>query len=253
MRIDDLDTPRNVAGASDAILHCLSRFGLDWDGEVFYESQHMACYQAILTHLQHQKHLYACRCSRKTLANTPIYPGYCRDAGLAADTSTALRLKTLDTQIQFTDGLQGKVSQNLAREQGDFIVRRRDQIIAYQFAVVIDDYQQGITHIVRGTDLLDSTPKQIFLQQLLNYPTPHYLHLPVIVDRQGDKLSKQTLANPVDETNPTATLFLLLQLLRQNPPLSLKKAPLQEQLSWAIAHWQPQALKKIRAIQALIH
>ena len=252
LRIDDLDTPRNVAGATDAILRCLQRFGLQWDGEVYFQSQHLQLYQQKLTHLKQQQWLYACRCSRKELANSTIYPGFCRDADLADNNSTALRLKTQDVNIEFNDGLQGKVSQNLAFGQGDFVIRRRDQIIAYQFAVVIDDNNQHITHVVRGADLLDSTPKQIYLQQLLGYPTPHYLHLPLIIDEHGQKLSKQTLASPIDDSQPAATLFLLLKLLQQNPPKNLQNTSIQTQLNWAIAHWQPLALKKIRAIRPSI-
>jgi glutamyl-Q tRNA(Asp) synthetase len=249
LRIDDLDTPRNVNGASDAILRCLERFGLQWDQTADYQSRHLQAYQQILAELQQQHWLYACRCSRKVLNNQTIYPGNCREAGYPDSAETALRLKTQDMSIEFKDGLQGWVRQNLALEHGDFVVRRRDQIIAYQFAVVIDDYRQEINHVVRGTDLLDSTPKQLYLQQLLHYPQPHYLHLPLIVDLQGCKLSKQTLAAPVDATQPTETLFLLLKLLQQNPPAELQHAYIQDQLNWAVEHWQPQALKTIAVIQ----
>jgi glutamyl-Q tRNA(Asp) synthetase len=187
------------------------------------------------------------------LDNAAIYPGYCREAGFPVDEKSALRLKTDDRQMIFDDALQGVISQNLAKQHGDFIARRKDQIIAYQFAVVVDDFAQQVNHVVRGVDLLDSTPKQLYLQQLLGYPAPSYMHLPVIVDSNGNKLSKQTLAAPVDVINPSTTLFFLLQLLRQTPPSSLGNAPVLEQLQWAIAHWQPQTLKKIRAIQAPIH
>ena len=249
LRIDDLDTPRNIRGASDAILHCLERFGLFWDQSEDYQTRHLQRYQQILAQLQQQHWLYACRCSRKTLNNHTIYPGHCREAGYPDSTETALRLKTQDMPIEFVDGLQGRVRQNLALEHGDFVLRRRDQIIAYQFAVVIDDYRQAVNHVVRGADLLDSTPKQLYLQQLLQYPQPQYLHLPLIVDAQGCKLSKQTLAAPVDATQPTDTLFLLLQLLQQNPPSELQHASIQDQLHWAVENWQPQALKSINVIQ----
>ena len=253
MRIDDLDTPRNVRGAADAILRCLQRFGLHWDGEVYYQSRHQETYQTAFSQLLQQQWLYACRCSRKTLGHAAIYPGHCRDAGFPVDESSAWRLKTQDLQIEFDDTLQGFLSQNLSSEHGDFIVRRKDNIIAYQFAVVIDDYRQQVNHVVRGVDLLDSTPKQLYLQQLLGYPPPCYMHLPLIVDNQGNKLSKQTLAAPVDDARPASTLFFLLQLLQQNPPPALHDAPIALQLDWAVAHWQPQALKKIRAIQPPIH
>ena len=249
LRIDDLDTPRNISGVSETILRCLERFGLQWDAEPDYQSRHLNDYRQILQDLHRQHRLYACRCSRKDLNNHLIYPGYCHEAGYADTTETALRLKTPDMTIEFQDALQGNIRQNLAMEQGDFVVRRRDQIIAYQFAVVIDDYRQGINHVVRGADLLDSTPKQLYLQHLLHYPHPKYLHLPLIVDALGCKLSKQTLAAPVDETKPTETMFLLLGLLKQNPPSELQRDTLKNQLDWAVENWQPQALKSFTEIQ----
>ncbi|MGY6274942.1 tRNA glutamyl-Q(34) synthetase GluQRS [Methylomonas sp. MgM2] len=253
LRIDDLDTPRNAAGAIDAILHCLERFGLHWDGEIYYQSRYLSKYQAILKHLQEQHWLYACRCSRKILRHTAVYPGVCRYAGFSFDEPSAWRLKVQDISIEFDDALQGKVNHHLSREHGDFIIRRKDNIIAYQFAVVIDDYLQKITHVVRGIDLLDSTPKQIYQQRLLAYPHPRYMHLPLIVDDQGHKLSKQNLATPVDDSQPEPTLFLLLNMLQQNPPSSLRNAPVATQLEWAITHWEPLALKKISAIHPPIH
>ncbi len=249
LRIDDLDTPRNIKGADEAILRCLECFGLQWDKSVDYQSRHLQNYQQILAELRRREWLYACRCSRKTLYKQRIYPGFCREAGYPDNASTALRLKTPNAWIEFDDALQGRVSQNPALEQGDFIVRRKDRIIAYQFAVVVDDQRQAITHVVRGADLLESTPKQLHLQQLLGYPPPHYMHLPLIVDRQGNKLGKQTLAAPIDNKHPASTLFLLLKLLQQNPPPELHQASIQEQLNWAIVHWQPQALKKVSMIQ----
>ena len=253
LRIDDLDTPRNVDGAADAILHCLHDFGLDWDSEIDFQSRHVDEYTDQLHALFKAGNLYACRCSRKDLIGHALYPGYCRDAAYADDNRSALRVRTDMRRIAFHDGLQGHIDQNLSMEHGDFVVRRRDGIVAYQFAVVLDDRRQAVNHVVRGTDLLDSTPKQIYLQQLLDYPAPAYLHLPVIVDSKGQKLSKQTLAAPVDNRNSEQTLWQLLELLRQNPPAELQGAPVAEQLRWAVTHWQPQALKKIRAIESPIH
>lgn len=248
MRIDDLDTPRNADGASSAILHCLERFGLHWDGEVYYQSQQTDIYAGILAQLDQQAMLYGCRCSRKKLSGTAIYPGFCRNADLPLNDATAWRLKARNLQIEFDDALQGKISQNLAEQHGDFIVRRKDHIVAYQLAVVVDDERQGINHIVRGIDLLDSTPKQIYIQQRLGYSKPHYLHLPLIVDEDGNKLSKQTLAEPVDDNHPPNTLFLCLQLLQQNPPPSLRQASINQQLVWAVAHWQPHSLCNIQTL-----
>jgi glutamyl-Q tRNA(Asp) synthetase len=161
----------------------------------------------------------------------------------------ALRLKTDDRLITFYDELQGDIAHNLARQHGDFIVKRKDQIIAYQFAVVIDDAEQGVNHVVRGFDLLDSTPKQIYLQQRLGLRTPNYLHVPIIVDEHGYKLSKQTRATAVDLTAPAKVVFELLQLLKQAPPAALQHAPLTELLAWAIAHWQPLLLKNTQLIR----
>ncbi|MCQ8103996.1 tRNA glutamyl-Q(34) synthetase GluQRS [Methylomonas sp. SURF-2] len=247
LRIDDLDTPRNAPGAADAILKCLDRFQLHWDGSVYFQSNQLESYALAFERLS-QQHIYACRCSRKDLNGMPVYPGSCRKAGFPLDTSSAWRLRVTDRDIGFQDALQGWVSENPARAHGDFIVRRRDGIVAYQFAVVIDDNRQGVNRVVRGLDLLDSTTRQRYLQTLLEYPQPDYMHLPLIVDRHGNKLSKQTLAEPVDDTRPAVTLFLLLQLLRQNPPSSLREAPATEILAWGIEHWQPQTLKKMHSI-----
>lgn len=249
LRIDDLDTPRNMPRASDLIRRCLENFELYWDGEVYYQSQHIPSYLDALDTLKKAGHVFACHCSRKRLKGNHIYPGHCRDADFADGEQAALRIKTYQQTILFEDGIQGPVLENMALEHGDFIIRRRDQIIAYQFAVVIDDQAQDITHVVRGVDLLDSTCKQIHLQQLLGFSTPKYLHLPLIVDQQGHKLSKQTLAAPVDTRNPSTIIWKLLALLKQSPPTKLQNAPVTEQLQWAITHWQPQALQKIRAIQ----
>jgi len=144
--------------------------------------------------------------------------------------------------------LQGPVSHNIAEQDGDFIVKRKDRIIAYQFAVVIDDDLQHVNQIVRGFDLLDETPKQIYLQQLLGLDTPGYLHVPIIVDEQGYKLSKQTQAMAVDFTLPERVIFELLTLLKQNPPLELREAPVTELLSWAVEYWNPALLESVRAV-----
>ncbi|GAB6140458.1 tRNA glutamyl-Q(34) synthetase GluQRS [Methylosoma difficile] len=251
LRIDDLDTPRNVAGAADRILKTLDNFGLHWDGAVDYQSQHLEDYQAALETLRAQQQVYACVCSRKSLAaisSSAIYPGICRNQNYSADQPLAWRVKTDHRQIHFNDLLQGEVSHHLASQHGDFILKRKEGIIAYPLAVVVDDTRQQINHIVRGVDLLDATPKQIYLQQLLGLPLPGYMHVPVIVDQQGQKLSKQTLAAPVDEFVPQLTIFRLLQWLRQNPPDELQQAPVAELLAWAILHWQPDALKKVASI-----
>ena len=245
LRIDDLDTPRNIKGSGDSILKALETFGLHWDGRVAYQSQTLDVYHEILDKLANDKLIYPCTCSRKTL--TSVYSGICRNKQTLPDSPHSLRIKTDNRIIAFNDRLQGLISQNLA-DHGDFILKRKDQIIAYQFAVVIDDDRQNINHVVRGYDLLDSTPRQIYLQQLLGLVTPDYMHVPVIIDEQGYKLSKQTRATAVDLKKPHAVIFELLNLLKQNPPGELQHAPLTELLSWSIENWNPNLLKNCRAI-----
>jgi len=252
LRIDDLDTPRNVKGAVDSILTTLDTFGLHWDDSVVYQSQCLAAYHDALNELVNNRLIYPCTCSRKDLAalqsSTTIYSGLCRDKITLPDTSYALRIKTDSRTISFEDGLQGLISHNLAEQHGDFILKRKDDIIAYSFAVVIDDRLQQINQVVRGFDLLSETPKHIYLQQVLGLPTPDYLHVPVIVDEQGYKLSKQTRATAVNLTTPHCVIFDLLGLLKQNPPLELKKASVSELISWAINHWQSEPLKNLRQV-----
>jgi len=256
LRIDDLDTPRNVKGAGDAILKTLEAFGLHWDRDVDYQSRHIDVYNDVINDLRRNQLIYPCTCSRKTLtasdrgqSQPDIYPGICRDRQTLPDIPHALRIKTDKRIIVFQDELQGPITHNLAGQHGDFIVQRKDKIIAYQFAVVIDDDLQHVNHIVRGFDLLDATPRQIYLQQLLGLGTPGYMHVPVIVDQQGYKLSKQTQAMAVDLTTPHRVIFELLALLKQNPPVELRQAPVAESLNWAIAHWNPDLLKNVHAVR----
>lgn len=244
LRIDDADTPRTAVGAEGAIRRCLERFGLHWDGPVVYQSQQAESYRAALARLDADGWLYPCVCSRKTLAALPhavgehaVYPGTCRDARHSRQQPHALRVKVGGTVIRVDDKLQGLRDWDLAHELGDFIVFRRDGIIAYHLATVIDDWRAGVTEVMRGIDLLPSTPPQIHLQRLLGLPTPTYRHIPIIVDRHGAKLSKQTFAEAMDGKPLSATLFTLLTLLRQSPPEDLRHAPPTEILAWAVAHW----------------
>ncbi len=260
LRIDDLDTPRNVKGAADNILITLELFGLTWDGCVAYQSQTLDVYNDILSRLRINDLVYPCICSRKTLA-TPsaetslgsVYPGFCRNRKTPPNSPYSLRVKSDDRLISFQDRLQGPFIENLAEQHGDFVVKRKDQIIAYQFAVVIDDNLQQINHVVRGVDLLESTTKQIYLHQILGFSIPEYMHVPVIINQQGFKLSKQTLAAAVTAKNPQAVIIELLSLLQQNPPQDLKDLTLPELLDWAIAHWNPEPLKNSRAISQRIY
>ncbi len=255
LRIDDLDSFRNVPGASDSILKTLEAYGLHWDHDVVYQSQQIELYNSALEQLHQQQLLFPCICTRKGLIKyhqknpgPAIYPGFCRNKSLSENQPHALRIKTENSEITFTDQLQGGVIENLQQVHGDFILKRKDQIIAYQLAVVVDDHTQRITEVVRGIDLLDSTTRQIYLQQKLGVKQLHYLHIPVIVDQQGCKLSKQTFAAAVDPKSASSTLHKLLILLKQSPPDELNKAPVAQQLDWAIENWNPNPLKKIRAI-----
>ncbi|NWG86264.1 MAG: tRNA glutamyl-Q(34) synthetase GluQRS [Hydrogenophilaceae bacterium] len=223
LRMEDVDTPRVVAGAADAILHALEAYGFEWDGEVMYQSRRNEAYQAALERLQAQGLVYACHCSRKQLAETArrgidglVYSGLCRNRPPMPEPA-ALRLIVPAQRIVFDDAWQGRVACDLHTESGDFVLKRADGIYAYQLAVVVDDAEQGISDIVRGADLLTSTPRQIALQHYLGLPTPHYLHLPVVLDAAGDKLSKQTLAAPIDPKRPLAALLMALRFLGIGP------------------------------------
>lgn len=252
LRIDDIDTPRVVKGADSQIFSTLECFNLHWDGPVYYQSQHQADYAAALATLEQQHLLYPCYCSRKTLSllnhehsdAEAVYPGYCRERPSLTQAAYALRLKTPPKAVSFTDGIQGQISEQLATQHGDFIVKRKDQLFAYAFAVVIDDHLQGVNHVVRGADLLSATCKQIYVHACLNLHAPKYLHVPVIVNPDGSKLSKQAFAPAVTQHNTSALMFHLLQLLQQQPPNDLASYPVSAQLQWAIAHWQVQHLHK---------
>ena len=252
MRIDDLDTPRNQSGAANNIQKTLEAFGLHWDDAIYYQSQHLAEYETCLATLAQKQLTYRCQCSRKTIvdlgindgiASLTIYPGICRDKQISPENPHAIRLITNSEPIVFKDKLQGHIASALAAQHGDFILKRKDGIIAYQLAVVVDDYLQKINHVLRGCDLLEETPKQIYLQNLLGLATPTYLHVPVIIDSRGYKLSKQTLATAVDTKSPGTILYELLRLLRQNPAEDLRNAPANEVLNYAINAWQPEALR----------
>ncbi len=246
LRIDDLDVPRNITGAAAQILSTLETFGLHWDASVAYQSESLSIYENALTKLAETQTIYTCVCSRKTLATEGDC--HCLEKQIDLNTLHAYRVRTDQRLIEFNDRLQGTVISNMA-EQDDFILKRKDQIVAYQFAVVLDDAIQGVTHVVRGYDLLELTPKQIYLQKLLGLATPVYMHVPIIMDAQGFKLSKQTLAEAVSLKEPQKIIFQLLQLLRQSPPQALKTVCLSELLEWAIEHWNPEHLKSCHSIK----
>lgn len=247
VRIDDVDPYRARRGADDRILFSLEALGLCWDGPVARQSQRLERYRIALSTLAERGLVYPCICSRKTLAdlsNPGIYPGTCRNRPpIAQPDGHALRLLVPDQTIRFEDRAQGPVVQNLAREVGDFILFRRDQAFAYHLATAVDDADQGITDIVRGHDLLKSTPRQIHLQNLLALPTPRYAHTPILVDSSGCKLSKRTLAPEAETRFPGKILCRLLNWLRLEPPDELMEAPPVDILDWAIPRWRLDPLR----------
>ncbi|MCA3104425.1 MAG: tRNA glutamyl-Q(34) synthetase GluQRS [Rhodocyclaceae bacterium] len=246
LRIDDLDTPRNRPGAVDAIRRTLERLGLAWDGEIRMQSREIGAYRAALDALIAAGQAYPCTCTRTEVAAAsthagiegPVYPGTCR-SGLPPGRGTrAWRVRVDDRAIAFDDRVRGRIEQHLESDIGDFVVHRADGIFAYQLAVVVDDAAQGITDVVRGADLLDSTPRQIWLQQLLGLPVPRYAHLPLALNAQRQKLSKQTFAPAIDLQHADAAVPWLrraLAFLGQALPPS--GAGRDGALAFAIDHW----------------
>ncbi len=197
VRIEDTDIPRIFPNSETHILSCIDAFQFEPDAEIIFQKDRFEIYEQVLEQLKQSDAIYACQCTRKILGSNHIYVGTCRDLNLEF-TDQAVRLKVTDQQICFQDRLQGQLCSNLKYDLGDFVLKRRDGIISYQLAVVVDDYLQGITHVVRGADLLDNTVRQIWLGSLLNYPSLNYMHLPLAMNHQGQKLSKQNLAQALD-------------------------------------------------------
>lgn len=249
LRIEDIDQPRTVPGAADAILRSLERHHLHWDGPVIHQSERLSLYRSALARLREAGLVYPCSCSRRELARTAppgvagrIYPGFCRQEPRNPDRPMALRLRVPQQRIDFNDRCQGAYRQDLAAEVGDFVICRADGLFAYQLVVVVDDAEQAMTDIVRGSDLLDSTPRQLYLYSLLDRPAPRYLHIPIVVDAQGAKLSKQTGARALDDRRPVPALLAALGVLGQRPPEELKCADAAAVIAWAQAHWMPERI-----------
>jgi glutamyl-Q tRNA(Asp) synthetase len=246
LRMEDLDRPRVMPGAGDQILRQLEQIGLAWDGPVVYQSARLDFYEDSIRKIN--AHTYPCACTRKELEDSAlaidgsrIYPGTCRSGIAAGKSARALRVRTDQAAIRFTDRVQGGIAQSVEAEVGDFVLKRADGLHAYQLAVVVDDAAQGVTDVVRGADLLDSTARQIFLQHLLGAGTPRYLHVPVATNAAGEKLSKQTAAAAVGPGDvPAALRFLGL-------PVAPELAPA-EMLSWAAANWDPARIPRVRAV-----
>ena len=243
VRMEDLDRTREVPGAADEILRTLDAFGLSWDGAVLYQSRRTDAYAMALNQLATRGLAYPCGCTRREIAlhghrgpEGPVYPGTCRDGLPPGRAARSVRLHVGSARIGFTDAIQGQQDQDLAAAVGDFVLRRADGIHAYQLAVVVDDAEQGITDVVRGADLLSSTPRQILLQRHLGLPKPAYAHLPLAVDAAGRKLSKSLTALPVDRSDPLPALLAAWRFLGQPEP-SERPYDVTGFWTWALANW----------------
>ncbi|MFK0569507.1 tRNA glutamyl-Q(34) synthetase GluQRS [Endozoicomonas sp.] len=237
VRMEDIDPPREQPGAADLILNTLEAYGLQWDGSVLFQSNRSEAYDETLNKLLREKKLYPCTCTRKRLAGlNGVYPGYCRKRHDIPNQPHGLRLLCNDKIIQFRDRIQGEQSFDLSA-LGDFILKRKDGLYAYQLAVCVDDHFQGITHIVRGVDLLDSTPRQLYLQSQLDYPHPDHAHIPVITQSSGNKLSKQNHAPAIPLDNPRPILIRAFAALGLQPKSDLMMSSVEEILNWGIQNW----------------
>ncbi|MDH5395009.1 MAG: tRNA glutamyl-Q(34) synthetase GluQRS [Gammaproteobacteria bacterium] len=244
LRIDDIDPPREQQGATAAILRTLEAFGFEWDEEVLFQSKRFKRYQAAVDDLIQKQLAYPCSCSRSSIMEQTgqdkgniVYPGFCRNGVINPSNETSIRLRCDNQTISFNDAIQGPQSFTLAQTHGDFILQRRDHYFSYHLASGIDDAEQGITQVVRGSDLLACTPCQIYIQHLFNLPSPGYSHLPIVVNATGHKLSKQTYAEPINASEASYLLHNALKFLGQMPSISLKTASITEIWSWAESNW----------------
>lgn len=253
LRIDDLDRNRCIPGLETQFQTTLEIFGFEWHGTVNFQSDRIDTYAEALSALQAAGYSYPCRCSRSDIAAAqaadpalePVYPGTCRDQSPTDGGPHALRFRIDPEQpdIMFEDLLQGPVRQDCRREAGDFVIQRRNGFFAYHLAVVVDDERQGVTEVVRGSDLLSSTPRQILLQRALGFRTPRYGHLPLLTEPDGRKLAKSRRAVPLEPRHAPRQLWQVLNWLEQGPPAGLARAPVGEIWRWAIANWRPERLE----------
>jgi len=251
LRIEDLDKPREQPGAANHIIQTLHAYGFEWDDEILFQNQRIPAYHEALAYLQ--AHTYPCYCSRKHIQQQGhageygwVYPGTCRQQPhVPSKHQHAIRVRTHDQPICFTDAVRGEYCQDLQSELGDFVILRADGLFAYQLAVVVDDAFQGINQVVRGADLLDNTPRQIYLQQLLGLPQPAYAHIPLAANAQGQKLSKQNLAPAIDTHSRVKTLVACLHFLGQPCPAAHEFPDTTTLWDWGIANWNMALVPKI--------
>jgi len=253
VRMDDIDPPRVARHADSLILGALETLGLQWDGDVLYQSSRLPAYSGAVDQLHAAGLLYPCACKRREVSRHP-YPGTCREQGLQDGPGRSLRLRTTAGVVSFVDDIQGIHHQNVGAETGDFVVRRADGLTAYHLAVVIDDHWQGVTRVVRGADLLTSTAAQLHVQESLGLPTPGYAHLPMIVDAHGRKISKSLGAEAaLLKSQPGAVLLSVLRYLGQDPDPGLAGSSVLDILAWATRHWRLEAVPKVRQLQVTSH
>lgn len=250
LRIEDIDPPREVPGASNNIIKTLQNLGFQFKLPILYQSQHARqnSYQETIEKLQELSVLYSCACSRSKLKQINIYNHSCRSTHIKSTEGYSLKLRVPNIIIKFNDIIQGVFTKHLLSDCGDCVLKRKDGLFAYQLAVVVDDAFQGITHIVRGIDIIDSTPWQMYLNSILNFPKIQYAHLPILVNSQGQKLSKQTYAKEIDKENPLDVLVLAYSLLNQTP-FRQKPQSLESFWSHAITHWNINNVSKNQSIQ----
>jgi len=253
LRIEDLDKQRSHSKHSTTIIKQLEAYNFLWDGEILYQSQRSQAYQAAFDQLS--DFTFACECTRKTLQtalqkNTGkysyVYPGTCREKGKKLNCSNcSFRIRTDSNKLSFTDQIQGNFSQKLESDVGDFVLKRADGSFTYQLAVVVDDAWQGINQITRGADLLDNTPRQLYLQKLLGFSQPDYAHIPVVTTTDGKKFSKQNQCPAISTHNKRNTLIKVLNFLGQSPPNASEFANLDDLWSFAIQNWDQNKIPKV--------
>ena len=255
VRIDDLDPPRVVSGATADIVRMLEACGMQWDGAVVYQSARTDAYDAALHRLSSLNVVYPCACSRREVADSaasgiegPVYPGTCRNGMAAGRAARAWRIDTRGAAVEFDDAVQGHVRRNLETEIGDFVLYRADGVFAFHLASAVDDGELGMTDVVRGADLLESSARQIYVLGLLRLPVPRYAHLPVAVNARGEKLSKQTFADPVDPREPGVVLVRALQFLGHSAPDRLSRADRLDVWQWAKANWRVERVPRVAAL-----
>lgn len=254
LRIEDLDPPREMKGAAATIQNQLVELGLEWDGDVLFQSTRLQAYQHLLNELISKKRCFYCNCTRARMQSLgAVYDGHCRKHSKPpGDKSpTAIRVRTEEQLVQFTDRIQGSYRQNLLSEVGDFVVKRKDKLFAYQLAVVADDQFQGITDVVRGHDLIDSTPRQIYLQQQLGLQPLRYAHFPVAANNSGEKLSKQHYAEEIDLKKPSLSLINAMDFLGMKPSTELNGESASAVLKWGTANWDIQNIPKLATINGI--